>query len=113
MCAGRRPKGSRPSRPGRLAESSSRRPAGMSHSAARSRLLPSTVKRRGRGGQMKVAVAGGTGVAGRWTIEALRAEGHEVIVIARSTGADLVTGDGIDAALAGVEAVIDATNVAS
>jgi uncharacterized protein YbjT (DUF2867 family) len=62
---------------------------------------------------MKVAVAGGTGVAGRWTIEALRAEGHEVIVIARSTGADLVTGDGIDAALAGVEAVIDATNVAS
>jgi uncharacterized protein YbjT (DUF2867 family) len=62
---------------------------------------------------MKVAVAGGTGVAGRWTIEALRAEGHEVIVIARSAGADLVTGDGIDAALAGVEAVIDATNVAS
>jgi uncharacterized protein YbjT (DUF2867 family) len=62
---------------------------------------------------MKIAVAGGTGVAGRWTIEALRADGHEVIVIARSAGADLVTGDGIDAALAGVEAVIDATNVAS
>jgi uncharacterized protein YbjT (DUF2867 family) len=62
---------------------------------------------------MKIAVAGGTGVAGRWTIEALRADGHEAIVIARSAGADLVTGDGIDAALAGVEAVIDATNVAS
>jgi uncharacterized protein YbjT (DUF2867 family) len=62
---------------------------------------------------MKIAVAGGTGVAGRWTVEALRADGHEVIVIARSAGVDLVTGDGLDAALAGVDAVIDATNVAS
>ena len=62
---------------------------------------------------MKIAVAGGTGVAGRWTVEALRAAGHEVIVIARSAGADLVTGDGLDAALAGVDAVIDATNTTS
>ncbi|HEY5398881.1 MAG TPA: NAD(P)H-binding protein [Trebonia sp.] len=62
---------------------------------------------------MKIAVAGGTGVAGRWTVEALRADGHEAIVIARSAGSDLVTGVGLDAALAGVDAVIDATNVAS
>ncbi len=62
---------------------------------------------------MKIGVAGGTGVVGRWTVEALRADGHEAIVIARSTGADLVTGDGLDTALAGVDAVIDATNVAS
>jgi uncharacterized protein YbjT (DUF2867 family) len=62
---------------------------------------------------MKIAVAGGTGVAGRWTVGALRADGHEAIVIARSAGADLVTGDGLDTALAGVDAVIDATNVAS
>jgi uncharacterized protein YbjT (DUF2867 family) len=62
---------------------------------------------------MKIAVAGGTGVAGRWTVEALRGGGHEAIVIARSVGCDLVTGDGLDAALAGVDAVIDATNVAS
>ena len=62
---------------------------------------------------MKIAVAGGTGVAGRWTVEALRASGHEVIVIARSAGAYLVTGEGLDVALAGVDAVIDATNVAS
>ena len=41
---------------------------------------------------MKIAVAGGTGVAGRWTVDALRAGGHEPIVIARSAGADLVTG---------------------
>jgi uncharacterized protein YbjT (DUF2867 family) len=62
---------------------------------------------------MKIAVAGGTGVAGRWTVEALRADGHEVIVVSRSAGAELVTGDGVDAALAGAEAVIDATNTAS
>jgi uncharacterized protein YbjT (DUF2867 family) len=62
---------------------------------------------------MKIAVAGGTGVAGRWTAEALRAGGHEVVVIARSAGADLVTGAGLDAALAGVDAVIDATNTKS
>jgi uncharacterized protein YbjT (DUF2867 family) len=62
---------------------------------------------------MKIAVAGGTGVAGRWTVEALRAGGHEASVIARSTGIDLVTGDGLEAALAGVDAVIDATNIAS
>jgi uncharacterized protein YbjT (DUF2867 family) len=62
---------------------------------------------------MKIAVAGGTGVAGRWTVEALRADGHEAIVIARSAGADLVTGDGLESALAGVDAVIDSTNVAS
>jgi uncharacterized protein YbjT (DUF2867 family) len=62
---------------------------------------------------MKIAVAGGTGVAGRWTVEALRADGHEAVVITRSTGADLVTGAGVDAALAGVDAVIDATNTTS
>jgi uncharacterized protein YbjT (DUF2867 family) len=51
--------------------------------------------------------------AGRWTAEALRAGGHEVIVIARSAGIDLVTGDGLEAALTGVDAVVDATNVKS
>ena len=62
---------------------------------------------------MKIVVAGGTGVAGRWTVNALRTDGHEAIVIARSAGADLVTVEGLEAALAGVDAVIDATNVAS
>ena len=55
---------------------------------------------------MKIAVAGGTGVAGRWTVDALRAGGHEALVIARSAGTDLVTGKGLEAALTGVDAVI-------
>ena len=62
---------------------------------------------------MKIAVAGGTGVAGRHTVTALRSAGHDPIVVARSTGADLLTGAGLETALTGVDAVIDATNVKS
>ncbi|MEU3986147.1 NAD(P)H-binding protein [Streptomyces sp. NPDC026672] len=60
---------------------------------------------------MRVAVAGGTGWVGRLTVDALRGAGHEVRVVARSTGVDLTTGAGLDGALDGVGAVIDATNV--
>jgi uncharacterized protein YbjT (DUF2867 family) len=60
---------------------------------------------------MKVAVAGGTGVVGRFTTEALRGNGDEPIVLSRSKGVDLITGKGLDEALAGVDAVIDVTNV--
>lgn len=60
---------------------------------------------------MKIAVAGGTGVAGRQVVEVLRARGHEPVVLARGEGVDLVSGAGLDRALAGAEAVIDASNV--
>jgi uncharacterized protein YbjT (DUF2867 family) len=60
---------------------------------------------------MKVAVAGGTGLTGRHVVEELRTAGLEAVVLARSTGADLVTGAGLDAALAGVDVTIDVSNV--
>lgn len=60
---------------------------------------------------MRVAVAGGTGLVGRYVVEELTAAGHHPVVLARSTGVDLVTGTGLDAALAGAEAVIDVSNV--
>ncbi|MFK0024624.1 SDR family oxidoreductase [Streptomyces sp. NPDC090798] len=60
---------------------------------------------------IRVAVAGGTGLAGRYVVEELTAAGHHPVVLARSRGVDLVTGTGLDAALAGVDAVIDVTNV--
>jgi uncharacterized protein YbjT (DUF2867 family) len=60
---------------------------------------------------MKVAVAGGTGAAGQWTVAALKEGGHDPVVLARSAGVDLVTGDGLAAALRGADAVVDATNV--
>lgn len=62
---------------------------------------------------MKIAVAGGTGVVGGHVVEALRGVGHEAVVVARSRGVDVVTGRGLDAALDGVQAVVDTTNIAT
>lgn len=58
-----------------------------------------------------IAVAGGTGVLGARVVEAVRRRNLTPVVIARSHGVDLVTGTGLDDALTGVDAVIDATNV--
>ncbi|MBW9110274.1 NAD(P)H-binding protein [Microbacterium trichothecenolyticum] len=60
---------------------------------------------------MRIAVAGGTGVVGSHVVEALRADGHDPIVLSRRTGVDLTTGAGLDAALDDVDAVIDTANV--
>lgn len=60
---------------------------------------------------MKIAVAGGTGVVGRHTVEAVRAAGHDAVVLSRSHGVDLVTGAGLDAALTDVDAVIDVASI--
>jgi uncharacterized protein YbjT (DUF2867 family) len=59
---------------------------------------------------MRIAVAGGTGLVGRHTVEALRRSGHEPVVLAQSVGMDLTTGEGLPKALAGTNAVIDVTN---
>ncbi|MEU1618197.1 NAD(P)H-binding protein [Streptomyces sp. NPDC005722] len=60
---------------------------------------------------MKIAVAGGTGVAGRFVVEEVRARGHEPVVLSRGEGVDLLSGSGLDAALTGAEVVIDVSNV--
>lgn len=60
---------------------------------------------------MRVAVAGGTGVVGRHVVSALTDGGSDVVVLARSRGIDLTTGQGVEAALAGVDTVIDVSNV--
>jgi uncharacterized protein YbjT (DUF2867 family) len=60
---------------------------------------------------MRIAVVGGTGVIGRHTVTALRNAGHDPLVIARSRGVDVFTGQGLDEALVGVEAVIDMINL--
>jgi len=62
---------------------------------------------------MRIAVAGATGHIGALTVEALEKDGHEAVGISRSLGVDLLTGEGLDDALAGVEAVVDATNAPS
>jgi uncharacterized protein YbjT (DUF2867 family) len=62
---------------------------------------------------MRIAVAGATGNIGARTVAALEQAGHEVVRVSRSLGVDLTTGDGLEAALAGVQAVIDATSYES
>ncbi|MEV5145352.1 NAD(P)H-binding protein [Streptomyces sp. NPDC052727] len=59
---------------------------------------------------MRIAVAGATGNIGARTVTALEQAGHEAVRISRSLGVDLMTGDGLDAALTGVEAVVDTTS---
>jgi len=59
---------------------------------------------------MRIAVAGATGNIGARTVSALEGDGHEAIRISRSVGVDLTTGDGLDAALEGVDAVVDAVS---
>jgi uncharacterized protein YbjT (DUF2867 family) len=56
----------------------------------------------------KIAVTGATGRLGSHLVEILQQRGHDVVPIARSTGVDVVTGEGLEQALAGVETIIDA-----
>jgi uncharacterized protein YbjT (DUF2867 family) len=55
----------------------------------------------------KIAVAGATGRVGRHVVDVLEARGHDVVAMSRSTGVDVITGNGLAQALTGVECVID------
>lgn len=59
----------------------------------------------------RIAVAGGTGLVGRLVVDEVRRAGAEPVVLARSAGVDLTTGSGLDAALVGVAALVDCSNV--
>jgi uncharacterized protein YbjT (DUF2867 family) len=57
--------------------------------------------------RQKIAVTGATGRVGSHLVEILELRGHDVVPIARSKGVDVVSGEGLDEALAGVESIID------
>jgi uncharacterized protein YbjT (DUF2867 family) len=59
---------------------------------------------------MRILVVGGTGMIGARLVERLRHRGHEAAAAARSTGVNILTGEGLAAALEGVEAVVDTSN---
>jgi uncharacterized protein YbjT (DUF2867 family) len=61
----------------------------------------------------KIAVAGATGRVGRHVVDVLEEGGHDVVAMSRSAGVDVVTGDGLAEALAGVECIIDAATGSS
>jgi uncharacterized protein YbjT (DUF2867 family) len=62
---------------------------------------------------MRVAVAGGTGVVGRHAVENLEKAGHQTVVLARSHGVNVATGDGLLEALEGASVVVDCSNVST
>jgi uncharacterized protein YbjT (DUF2867 family) len=55
----------------------------------------------------KIAVAGATGSIGRHVVDLLEAQGHDIVPMSRASGVDLITGEGLADALAGVATVID------
>jgi uncharacterized protein YbjT (DUF2867 family) len=61
----------------------------------------------------RIAVAGATGRVGRHAVDLLKAGGHDVVPISRSSSVDIVTGDGLAEALTGVGAVVDAATGSS
>jgi uncharacterized protein YbjT (DUF2867 family) len=56
---------------------------------------------------MRIAVAGATGRAGRHIMDILAARGHDAVPMSRATGVDVISGEGLAEALAGVEAIVD------
>lgn len=59
---------------------------------------------------MKVLVIGGSGLIGTKVVARLRALGHEAISASPSSGVNTMTGEGLDAAIAGVHTVLDLSN---
>jgi uncharacterized protein YbjT (DUF2867 family) len=59
---------------------------------------------------MKIVIVGGTGLIGSKSAPLLRSRGHEVLQASPSKGVNAVTGEGLQAALAGADIVVDVSN---
>lgn len=59
---------------------------------------------------MKITVVGASGLIGTKVVDLLTDAGHEVVAASRSTGLDVLTGDGLAEGLAGADALVDVTN---
>lgn len=59
---------------------------------------------------MKISVVGASGMIGSQVVENLTAAGHDVVGASLRTGANVLTGDGLDDAVAGAAVLVDVTN---
>jgi uncharacterized protein YbjT (DUF2867 family) len=60
---------------------------------------------------VRIAVIGASGTVGGHVVDEIRRRGHDVVACSRSTGQDVVTGEGIAPAIEGADAVVDASNI--
>ena len=58
----------------------------------------------------KIVVVGATGLIGTKVVDILTANGQQVLPASRSTGVDLLTGDGLTEALRGARVVVNVTD---
>jgi uncharacterized protein YbjT (DUF2867 family) len=59
---------------------------------------------------MKIVVIGGSGLIGSKLVKKLRDAGHEVVAASLASGVNVLTGEGLDAVLAGADVVVDVSN---
>lgn len=59
---------------------------------------------------MQIVVIGGSGLIGSKLVSNLRQQGHQVVAASPSTGVNTLTGEGLAAAMAGAEVVVDVAN---
>ena len=59
---------------------------------------------------MKIVIIGGTGLIGSKVVQNLRGRGHEAVAASPNTGVNTITGEGLDAAVAGAQVVVDLAN---
>ncbi|MFE4422384.1 SDR family oxidoreductase [Streptomyces sp. NPDC056817] len=59
---------------------------------------------------MRIAVIGGTGLIGSQVVTDLNAAGHEAVPHSKSTGVEVISGQGLDEAVAGADVVVNLTN---
>jgi uncharacterized protein YbjT (DUF2867 family) len=59
---------------------------------------------------MKIVVIGGTGLIGSGVVAGLKAEGHEAVAAAPSTGVNTLTGEGLKEVLHGADVLVDVSN---
>ena len=59
---------------------------------------------------MKIAVFGASGQVGRQVVDLLTAEGHDVVAASRTSGVDVLTGEGVADALRDARVLVDVLN---